>query len=250
MQISSGDGFVSEDEAATTCRRGRDFSTRKTTTTARGQQGVTKKLEELRPRAPKFDTLRGHFDRMRKAFEKDGYQSPAYNKAQQAISTELMQIRFTVKTIEKLCGILRSQVDDVRRYERELRKILVDKCGMPQDYFIKNFPPNILNLKWAEREAGAARPYSIVLARNLPPVQELQKKLTEQQARAVVPLEDLKKINKRMNEGERASRDAKKEMIEANLRLVISIARRTPTAAAVPRPHSRGQHRLMKAGDS
>jgi RNA polymerase primary sigma factor len=95
---------------------------------------------------------------MRKAFEKDGYQSQAYNRAQQAISTELMTIRFTVKTIEKLCGILRSQVDDVRRYERELRKILVDKCGMPQEYFIKNFPPNVLNLKWAEKEIAAASP--------------------------------------------------------------------------------------------
>ena len=65
-----------------------------------------------------------------------------------------------------------------------------------------------------------------MLARNLPPVQELQKKLIDQQARAVVPLEDLKQINKRMNEGEKASRDAKKEMIEANLRLVISIAKK------------------------
>ncbi|MFX7858434.1 sigma-70 non-essential region-containing protein, partial [Acinetobacter baumannii] len=80
----------------------------------------------------------------------EGYKSPAYNKAQQAISAELMTIRFTVKTIEKLCDILRSQVDDVRRYERELRKIVVDKCGMPQEHFIKTFPPNALNLKWAE----------------------------------------------------------------------------------------------------
>ena len=74
----------------------------------------------------RFDTLRINFDKMRKAFEKDGYESASYTKAQQAISTELMTVRFTVKTIEKLCGILRSQVDDVRRYERELRKILVD----------------------------------------------------------------------------------------------------------------------------
>jgi RNA polymerase primary sigma factor len=121
---------------------------------------------------------------------------------------------------------LRSQVDDVRRYERELRKILVDKCGMPQDHFIKNFPPNILNLKWAEKEVASGKSYSAVLARHLPPVQELQKKLADQQARAVVPLDDLKKINKRMNEGEKSSRDAKKEMIEANLRLVISIAKK------------------------
>jgi RNA polymerase primary sigma factor len=230
MKISEVvDGFVSEDEADDyVAEEDVDFFDEEDDDDGNGgSKALTKKLEELKAAAlVKFDALRGNFDKMRKAFEKDGYQSPAYNKAQQAISAELMTIRFTVKTIEKLCAILRSQVDDVRRYERELRKILVDKCGMPQEYFIRNFPPNILNLKWAEKEAAAGKPYSVVLARNLPPVQELQKKLTEQQARAVVPLEDLKRINKRMNEGEKASRDAKKEMIEANLRLVISIAKK------------------------
>jgi RNA polymerase primary sigma factor len=230
MKISEAvDGFVSEGEADDyVAEEDVDFFDEEDDDDGNGgSKALTKKLEELKAAAlVKFDSLRINFEKMRRAFEKEGYQSPAYNRAQQAISSELMTIRFTVKTIEKLCAILRSQVEDVRRYERELRKILVDKCGMPQDYFIKNFPPNILNLKWAEKEVSAAKPYSVILARNLPPVQELQKKLTEQQARAVVPLEDLKKINKRMNEGERASRDAKKEMIEANLRLVISIAKK------------------------
>ncbi len=223
------DGFVSEGEADDyVAEEDVDFFDEEDDDDGNGgSKALTKKLEELKTQAlAKFANLRLNFDKMRKAFEKDGYQSPAYSKAQQAISAELMTIRFTVKTIEKLCAILRSQVDDVRRYERELRKILVDKCGMPQDHFIKHFPPNLLNLKWAEKEIAANKPYSAVLARNLPPVQELQKKLTDQQERAVVPLDDLKKINKRMNEGEKSSRDAKKEMIEANLRLVISIAKK------------------------
>jgi RNA polymerase primary sigma factor len=223
------DGFVSEGEADDyVAEEDVDFFDEEDDDDGNGgSKALTKKLEELKTQAlAKFANLRINFDKMRKAFEKEGYQSPAYSKAQQAISAELMTIRFTVKTIEKLCAILRSQVDDVRRYERELRKILVDKCGMPQDHFIKHFPPNLLNLKWAEKEIAANKPYSAVLARNLPPVQELQKKLTDQQARAVVPLDDLKKINKRMNEGEKSSRDAKKEMIEANLRLVISIAKK------------------------
>ncbi|MCV2357738.1 RNA polymerase sigma factor RpoD [Paucibacter sp. TC2R-5] len=192
-----------------------------------GSKALTKKLEELKNAAlVKFDSLSTNFDKMRKSFEKDGYKSASYNKAQQAISAELMTIRFTVKTIEKLCDLLRSQVDDVRRYERELRKIVVDKCGMPQEYFIKSFPPNALNKQWAEKEIASGKPYSNVLARNLPPVQELQQKLMDIQSKAVVPIEDLKDINKKMNEGEKASRDAKKEMIEANLRLVISIAKK------------------------
>jgi RNA polymerase primary sigma factor len=192
-----------------------------------GSRALTKKLEELKNAALlKFTDLRNHFERMSAAFEKDGYRSASYAKAQGAISANLMTIRFTVKTIEKLCGILRSQVDDVRRYEREIRKIVVDKCGMSQEYFIRSFPPNALTLKWAENEIASGKSYSAILSRNLPAVQELQQKLIDIQARAVVPLDDLKDINKRMNEGEKASRDAKKEMIEANLRLVISIAKK------------------------
>jgi RNA polymerase primary sigma factor len=107
-----------------------------------------------------------------------------------------------------------------------LHRIIVDKCGMPQETFIKDFPPNLLNLKWVEQQASAGKPWSTILARNIPPVQELQLKLVEIQSSVVVPLSQLKDINKRMNEGKTSLRDAKKEMIEANLRLVISIAKK------------------------
>jgi RNA polymerase primary sigma factor len=122
--------------------------------------------------------------------------------------------------------LLRGQVLDVRKKERELRRIIVDKCGMPQETFAKDFPPNLLNLKWVEKQVAAGKPWSNVMSRNIPPIQELQQRLTDLQSRVVVPLSHLKDINKRMNEGETNSRDAKKEMIEANLRLVISIAKK------------------------
>ncbi|WP_287953454.1 RNA polymerase sigma factor RpoD [Diaphorobacter sp.] len=192
-----------------------------------GSKALTKKLEELKNEAlRRFDTLRALFEKMHKIYDKDGYGGPAYMKVQHEISAELMTIRFTAKTIEKLCDMVRAQVDDVRKMERELRRIIVDKCGMPQETFIKDFPANLLNLQWVEKQAAAGKPWSAVMQRNIPPIQELQQKLIDLQARVVVPLSELKEINKRMNAGEASSRDAKKEMIEANLRLVISIAKK------------------------
>lgn len=192
-----------------------------------GSKALTKKLEELKKEAlSRFDTIASHFEKVHKTYDKEGYGTPAYVKAQKALSDELMTVRFTAKTIEKLCDLLRGQVLDVRKKERELRRIIVEKCGMPQEVFIKDFPPNLLNLKWVEKQVAANKPWSTIMARNIPPIQELQTKLGELQARVVVPLGQLKDINKRMNEGETNSRDAKKEMIEANLRLVISIAKK------------------------
>ena len=192
-----------------------------------GSKALTKKLEELKKQAlERFDKLRELFEKVHKVYDKEGYGTPAYVKAQASLSAELMTIRFTAKTIEKLCDMVRGQVDDVRKKERELRRIIVDKCGMPQETFIKDFPPNLLNLQWVEKQATAGKPWSAVIARNIPPIQDLQQKLMDLQSRVVVPLAELKGINKRMNEGEATSRDAKKEMIEANLRLVISIAKK------------------------
>jgi len=202
-----------------------------------GSKALTKKLEELKREAlTRFDKMHELHDKIHKIYEKEGYGTPTYAKTQKALSEELMSIRFTAKAIEKLCDMVRSQVDDVRKKERELRRIIVDKCGYSQENFIADFsgrdkmgnkvPTQLLNLKWIEKQAAAGKPWSAVMGRNIPPVQDLQQKLTDLQAKVVVPLDQLKDINKRMNEGEYSSRAAKKEMIEANLRLVISIAKK------------------------
>ena len=202
-----------------------------------GSKALTKKLEELKSEAmSRFDRLREYFDKIHKIYAREGYGTPSYVKTQKALSSELMSIRFTAKSIEKLCNMVRAQVDDVRKKERELRRIIVDKCGYPQEHFIADFSgrdrhhnkvaSNLLNLGWIEAQVSAGKPWSVIMGRNIPPVQDLQQKLIDLQAKVVVPLDYLKDINKRMNEGEYSSRAAKKEMIEANLRLVISIAKK------------------------
>ncbi len=185
------------------------------------------KLEELKNKAlERFAQVHDAFMKMRRAYDKDGYKSAAYVKAQDAISRNLMEVRFTARTVEKLCDLLRSQVDEVRRLEREIRRIVVDRCGMPQEEFIKSFPGHQLDLQWAERLAASNKPYAPVLERNLPGIQELQQRLIDTQNRVVVPLQDFKEINAQMSRGEQEAREAKREMIEANLRLVISIAKK------------------------
>ena len=187
----------------------------------------TARLEELKRDAlAKFELISSGFDRMRVAFEKDGYQSKSYLKAQTEIQDELMTIRFTAKIVEKLCDTLRSQVEEVRKLERSIAEICVRRVGMPREHFLASFPGNETNLNWVSGELAKAAPWQQVLTRNVPAIQDLQQKLIDLQARVVLPLSDLKEINKRMTSGEALARKAKREMTEANLRLVISIAKK------------------------
>ena len=186
-----------------------------------------KQMEELKRTAlEKFESIAKQFSKMRSAFEKEGYKSRAYERAQSAISNELMEIRFTAKMVDRLCDTLRNQVDEVRTLERSILDICVNRVGMPRDQFIKLFPGNETNIKWANKLVNAGHSYSVVLERNIPAIHELQQKLIDLQTRVVLPLVDLKEVNKEMARGEAIARKAKREMTEANLRLVISIAKK------------------------
>ncbi len=174
----------------------------------------------------KFASISEWFDKMRRAFEKEGYKSKSYLKAQETIQNELMTIRFTARTVERLCDTLRAQVDEVRQVERQILNIVVDKCGMPRSEFITRFPGSETDLDWSEKVVAEGHSYGPILTRNIPAIREQQQRLLDLQARVVLPLKDLKETNRQMAAGELKARQAKREMTEANLRLVISIAKK------------------------
>ncbi|MDD2913902.1 MAG: RNA polymerase sigma factor RpoD [Gallionella sp.] len=174
----------------------------------------------------RFAVIADLFTKMGKAYEKYGYRSKQYDKFQSGISAELMNFRFSAKQVDALCDTMRNLVEEVRRSERGIQDLCVTKGKMPRPHFIKAFPGNEDNLQWVAQELKSKKPYGETLERYQHAIVEQQKHLLNLQQRVGIPIKDLKEINKQMTNGEAKARRAKRDMIEANLRLVISIAKK------------------------
>jgi len=174
----------------------------------------------------RFAIIRDAHQKMTAILETKGSQDKEYKKLQNVILEELTAFRFSAKQVEALCDQVRAMVEEVRRYERKIMEFCVDKSGMPRQHFIKVFPGNEGNLDWVEQEIALKKGYSPQLERFKHSVVDQQQRLLDLQDRVGIPLKELKEINKQMSTGEARARRAKREMIEANLRLVISIAKK------------------------
>ncbi len=184
-------------------------------------------LAQLRADAlARFAVVADLFTKLGKAYDKHGYRSKQYDKLQTGISDELMQFRFSAKQVDALCDTMRGLVEEVRRSERSIQDMCVVKVKMPRPHFIKTFPGNEDNLQWVAQELKTKKPYGEMLEHYQHAIVEQQKHLLALQQRVGIPIRDLKEINRQMTNGEAKARRAKRDMIEANLRLVISIAKK------------------------
>ena len=174
----------------------------------------------------RFMIIHDLFLKIGKCYEKHGYCSKPYNKLQEQISAELTQFRFSAKQVDALCDIMRRLVEDVRSHERVIQELCVTKSRMPRQHFISAFTENRERLDWVAREVAAKKPYSETLSRYGAAIVERQQKMLDLEKSVGIPIADLKEINKQMTNGEAKARRAKRDMIQANLRLVISIAKK------------------------
>ncbi|MHB1528032.1 MAG: RNA polymerase sigma factor RpoD [Acidiferrobacteraceae bacterium] len=174
----------------------------------------------------RFTRIRKLYASMTKAIEKKGFGSPEVRRYQGKLADEFLQIKFVSKQINRLVEHVRSLVDQAREQEKIVMDVCVGKARMPRKLFLKSFPGNETNSRWIRKIMKSNEVSADVLERHMDVVTSAQNKLTQLEARVGLPIGELKEVNRRMSIGEAKARRAKKEMVEANLRLVISIAKK------------------------
>ena len=159
------------------------------------------------------------------AADKTG-KDPKVAKARKKLADQFMELKLAPRMFDALIVSLRGHLDEIRRLEREIMLVCIKQAGMPRKDFITTFPKNETNTRWLDKHIRAKRKHSAALGRMKEQVTGRQKALKEIEQLLHLSIHDIKEINRELATGEAKARRAKKEMVEANLRLVISIAKK------------------------
>ena len=178
--------------------------------------------EEARQR---FGLIQECLDNLNAARERNASQDEI-SEAVMALCNAFAPIKLSPRYYELLVERVRNCIEGIRKQERSIMRICTQKAKMPRPAFIKSFPGNETSSEWLESLANGNKPYAAAISRNLYDLQRAQRKLIQIEETIGLSLADIKEVNRAMSIGEAHARRAKKEMVEANLRLVISIAKK------------------------
>jgi RNA polymerase primary sigma factor len=173
-----------------------------------------------------FSDLRNMYDKWLPALTGKNRNQSRIDKLRDQVDKHLAHLKLAPRMVETLTTNLRQTVSSIRSHERVIMSICVHKALMPRKDFITSFPDNETDLKWLEKQIKGGHKYSPVLEQHKEEILRAQNKLVNIQTRTSLSISGIKDINRRMSIGEAKARRAKKEMVEANLRLVISIAKK------------------------
>ncbi len=173
-----------------------------------------------------FGQMAKLYVQFQKTVEKGGNNQARVEKLRKQLSDQYLTFKLVPRIVEILTANLRRTIARIRTNERAIMDICVNKAGMPRKKFITSFPNNESDPKWVDDQIKAGHKYSGQLAQYRDEIQRAQNKLIAIQDKAHLQIAEIKDINRRMSIGEAKARRAKKEMVEANLRLVISIAKK------------------------
>ncbi|HZW58786.1 MAG TPA: RNA polymerase sigma factor RpoD [Woeseiaceae bacterium] len=176
--------------------------------------------------AARMKTVRRLYKRTLTSLEKYGSKDKKTAKVRSDLADQIMELKLAPKLTDALVKHLRSSVSVVRMQERQVMQICVRDCGMPKKDFLASFPKSETDLKWIDKHIRAKRKHSSSLAKLKDDVLRSQRKLMAIETLTNLKIAEIKEINRQMSIGEAKARRAKKEMVEANLRLVISIAKK------------------------
>jgi RNA polymerase primary sigma factor len=176
--------------------------------------------------AKRFNSIAKVHHQFLNALDKLGSKDPKSQRIRKKLCGELMELKLSPKMFDQLIDNLRLHVTEVRLLEKEIMFLCIKQAGMPRKDFISTFPKNETSTRWLDKHIKAKKRYSAPLARFKDEIERRQNKLKDLEGLFHVLINEIKEINREVSIGEAKARRAKKEMVEANLRLVISIAKK------------------------
>jgi RNA polymerase primary sigma factor len=176
--------------------------------------------------ATRFASIAKLHSQVLASIAKLGAKEPKTLRQRKRLADEFMELRLSPRMFDALILNLRTHVAEVRQLEKEIMVIAVRDAGMPRKDFIASFPKNETNARWLGKHVKAGKKYSAPLAKFKDEIERRQKKLEQLEGVYHLSINDIKDVNREVSIGEAKARRAKKEMVEANLRLVISIAKK------------------------